>query len=172
MTETPDPRSPDSNGANPAETPDDRYGPPAAHAADPAPAADAFSELPVGTPNKEERQWGMFAHLSAILGGLVTSAVGGWGSFLGPLIIWMMKKDESAFISDQAKEALNFNITVGIVMLACVILGFVTLGVGFLLLAPIMMIVGLGALVLIIIASMKANDGIAYRYPFTLRLIK
>lgn len=172
MTETPDPRAPDSNGANPAETPDDRYGPPAAHAADAAPATDAFSELPVGTPNKEERQWGMFAHLSAILGGLVTGAVGGWGSFLGPLIIWMMKKDESAFVSDQAKEALNFNITVGIVMFALFLLTVVTLGIGALVAVPIAMIVGIGALVLIIIASMKANEGIAYRYPFTLRLIK
>lgn len=121
----------------------------------------------------EQRQWAMFAHLPALLGGLVTT---GWaasiGCVVGPLVIWLLKKETMPFVDDQAKEALNFNITIAIIMLALFVLGIVTLGIGFLLVVPIMLIVGLGALVLIIIAAIKANDGVAYRYPFTLRLVK
>ena len=125
-----------------------------------------------GGTSAEERQWAMFAHLSALAGGLLTSAVGGWGFFLGPLVIWLMKKDTMPFVADQAKEALNFNITVSAIFVALLILTVLTLGIGALLTVPVMLIVGLGALVLIVMAAIKANDGIAYRYPLTLRLIK
>jgi len=127
---------------------------------------------PDGMVNAEERQWAMFAHLSALAGGLLTSAIGGWGFFIGPLVIWLMKKDTMPFVADQAKEALNFNITVSGIFLILLILSLLTLGLGFLVTAPIMLILGIGALVLIIIAAMKANQGIAYRYPFAIRLVK
>jgi hypothetical protein len=128
---------------------------------------------PVGADvSAEERQWAMFAHLSALAGGLLTSAIGGWGFFIGPLVIWLMKKDTMPFVADQAKESLNFNITVSAIFLILLILSLVTLGIGFLVTLPIMLIVGIAALVLIIIAAMKANQGIAYRYPFTVRLVK
>src|SRR6478752_4737122 len=100
---------------------------------------------------QEERQWAMFSHLSALLGGLLTSAVGGWGFFLGPLVIWLLKKDTMPFVADQAKEALNFNITVSAVFLVLMILGFLTLGIGFLLIGPLMMVIGVLALVFIVI---------------------
>ena len=131
------------------------------------PASAAGSAIPA-----EERQWAMFAHLSALLGRLLTSAVGGWGFFLGPLVIWLMKKDTMPFVADQAKESLNFNITVTAIFLALMILGFITLGIGFVIALPLMFIVGIAALVLIIMAAVKANDGVRYRYPFTIRLIK
>ena len=128
---------------------------------------------PVGADvSADERQWAMFAHLSALAGGLLTSAIGGWGFFIGPLVIWLMKKDTMPFVADQAKESLNFNITVSAIFLILLILSFVTLGIGFLITLPIMLIIGIAALVLIIIAAMKANQGIAYRYPFTVRLVK
>ena len=114
----------------------------------------------------------MFAHLSALAGGLLTSAIGGWGFFLGPLVIWLMKKDSMPFVADQAKESLNINITVSAVFLVLLVLSLVTLGIGFIITLPIMLIVGIAALVLIIMAAIKANDGIAYRYPFTIRLVK
>jgi uncharacterized protein len=120
----------------------------------------------------EERQWAMFAHLSALAGGILTSAIGGWGFFIGPLVIWLMKKDTMPFVADQAKEALNFNITVSGIFVILLILSLLTLGIGFLVTSPIMFIIGIAALVFIIIASIKANQGIAYRYPFTLRLVK
>ncbi len=120
----------------------------------------------------EERQWAMFAHLSALAGGLLTSAVGGWGFFIGPLVIWLMKKDTMPFVDDQAKEALNFNIMVTAIFVILLILTILSLGIGALLTVPVMLIVGIGALVFVIIAAMKANQGIAYRYPVNVRLIK
>ena len=114
----------------------------------------------------------MFAHLSALAGGLLTSAIGGWGFFLGPLVIWLMKKDTMPFVADQAREALNFNITVSAIFVVLLILSLVTLGIGLIITLPIMLIVGIAALVFIIIAAMKANEGIAYRYPFAIRLVK
>ena len=128
---------------------------------------------PGSTPDTQERQWAMFAHLSAIAGGLLTSSVmGGIGCILGPLIIWLMKKDTMPFVADQAREALNFNITVAIVMLVLVLLGVGTFGVGFVVTAPLMLIVGVAALVFVVIAAIKSNEGVAYRYPFALRLVK
>ena len=125
-----------------------------------------------GMPSKEERQWAMFAHLSALVGGLLTSAIGGWGFFIGPLVIWLMKKDEMPFVADQAKEALNFNIMVSAIFLILLAMTILTLGIGILISGPLMLIIGIAALVLIIIAAIKANEGIAYRYPLTIRLIK
>lgn len=126
-----------------------------------------------GSTTAEERQWAMFAHLSAIVGGVLTSGwAGSIGCFIGPLVIWLMKKDEMPFVADQAREALNFNITVAIVFLALLLFGLVTLGIGMVLAVPLWLLVGVAWLVLTIIAAVKANQGVAYRYPFTLRLVK
>ena len=121
----------------------------------------------------DQRQWAMFAHLSALLGGLITAGwAGGVGCFLGPLVIWLMKRETMPFVGDQAKEALNFNITVAGIMLILFLVGIFTFGIGFLLTVPLMVIVALVSLVFIIIAAIKANDGVAYRYPFAIRLVK
>ena len=131
------------------------------------------SSLTAGTASAEDKQWAMFAHLSVLLGGLVTSGwAGSLGFFIGPLVIWQLRKDTMPFVGDQAKEALNFAITVSLACLALVILTFLSMGIGALLTIPLMMIIGIAALVLVIIAAMKANEGIAYRYPFALRLVK
>jgi len=123
--------------------------------------------------SSEERQWAMFAHLSALVGGILTSGwAGSLGCFIGPLIIWMVKKDSMPFVDDQGKEALNFNITVGIVFLALLLLSIMTLGIGLIIAIPGWIIVGIAWLVFTIIAGIKANEGVAYRYPLTLRLIK
>lgn len=123
--------------------------------------------------SSEERQWAMFAHLSALVGGILTSGwAGSLGCFIGPLIIWMVKKDTMPFVDDQGKEALNFNITVGLIFLALLLLSIVTLGIGLIIAIPGWIIVGIAWLVFTIIAGIKANEGVAYRYPLTLRLIK
>lgn len=126
-----------------------------------------------GAPSAEEKQWALFAHLSVLLGALVTT---GWGfsigSFIGPLIIWLIKKDTLPFAADQAKEALNFGITLAIVCFALLLLTILSLGIGALVTIPIMMVIGIAALVLVIIAAVKANQGVAYRYPMTIRLVK
>jgi len=76
------------------------------------------------------------------------------------------------FVDDQAKEALNFNITVGIVFLALFVLSVMTLGIGLIVAIPVWIIVGIAWLVFTIIAAIKANQGERYRYPLTLRLVK
>ncbi len=121
----------------------------------------AAPPLPSGVPSAEERQWGLFAHLSALAGLVIP-----FGNVLGPLIIWQVKKDTLPFAADQGKEALNFNITMAI---AAIISGLLTLVlIGFLLLP----LVGLAWLVFTVLGAIKANNGEAYRYPFALRLIK
>jgi len=111
-------------------------------------------------PSAEERQWATFAHLSA-LAGLVMP----FGSIIGPLVIWLIKKDTMPFVNDQGKEALNFNITVAIAAIVCGLLCIVL--IGFLLL-PVLVILWL---VFVIVGTIKANEGTLYRYPFALRLI-
>jgi len=108
----------------------------------------------------DERQWAMFAHLSALIGFIIP-----FGNLLGPLIIWLMKKETMPFVDQQGKEALNFQITVTIAMVISAILIIVVIGF------VLMFIIGLAALILTIMAGIKANEGVAYRYPFTLRLI-
>lgn len=110
--------------------------------------------------SQDEKTWGMLAHLSSLSGFIIP-----FGSLLGPLIIWLVKRDTMPFVADQGKEALNFNITVTI---AAIVSGILTLVlIGFLLLA----VVVVGWLVLTIMATIEANKGVAYRYPFTLRLV-
>ena len=117
-------------------------------------------EKPPYVPTEDERMWGLIAHLS----GLLASLLGGL-SFLGPLIVWLVKKDQSPFVADQAKEALNFQIAVFIALL---ISGIATLAcVGFILL-PVVII---GSIVYAVIGAMEANKGVYYRYPYTFRLI-
>lgn len=110
---------------------------------------------------KEERTWAMAAHFSAFLGHFVP-----FGHILGPLVIWLIKKDQMPFVDDQAKEAMNFQITVT--------LGFVISGVLVLVFVGVFLlfVVWLFAIIMTIVAAVKANDGVAYRYPWTLRLIK
>lgn len=128
---------------------------------------------PAVGPSAEEKQWAMFAHLSALVGGILTSGwAGSIGCFIGPLVIWLVKKDTLPFVDDQGKEALNFNITVGIVFLALLILSIVTFGIGLVIAVPLWIIIGIAWLVFTIIAAVKANNGERYRYPLTLRLIK
>ena len=127
---------------------------------------------PTGVPSAEEKQWAMFAHLSALAGALLTSVWFCWGAFVGPLIIWLIKRETMPFVNDQGKEALNFNITLAIVGLVLLVLTIMTLGLGLLITIPAGIIVGIGWLIFTVIAAIKASEGVAYRYPISLRLIK
>lgn len=111
-------------------------------------------------PDAESRQWGMIAHLSALIG------LTGIPSLVGPLIVWLMKKDTLPFVADQGREALNFHITLLIVLLVAA--PTICIGIGAILLPA----VGIAGLVFTVIGGIKANNGEAYRYPLTLRLIK
>jgi len=116
---------------------------------------------PTQGPSKDEKTFAMFCHLSALAGFIIP-----FGNIIGPLILWQMKKAESAFIDDQGKEALNFQITIGIAALICLVLIFVLIG------AFLLPLVGIVALIFTIIGAIKANEGVTYRYPFAIRLVK
>lgn len=121
-------------------------------------------------PGKEARNWAVLSHLSALAVGLLGSAVGlPIFSFIGPLTIYLMKKDESPFVADQAKEALNFNISIGIIMFVLIVLSLTIILM--IITIPLMILIGLAAIILSIIGAVKASNGEAYRYPFTIRLI-
>lgn len=111
--------------------------------------------------NKEERNWGMMCHLSAFAFFIVP-----FGHILGPLVIWLLKKDEIPFVDDQGKEALNFQISITIYAIISGILVIVLVGIA--LLGMLVILDG----ILIVIAGIKANEGIPYRYPFSLRVLK
>nr|WP_193074449.1 DUF4870 domain-containing protein [Pseudomonas sp. FME51] len=123
---------------------------------------DEESRIEALEPGSDARLWAMIAHLAGFLGYFIPVI----GSLIGPLIVWQLKKDLHPFVDDQGKEALNFQITVAIAVAVCLLLMIVA--IGFLLI----WVVGIGAIVLMIIAAIKANEGTAYRYPFCLRLIK
>jgi hypothetical protein len=86
--------------------------------------------------------------------------------FVAPLIIWLLKKESMPFVNDQGKEVLNFQITTILAWIVCVLLSFIVIGFF------LMPVVGLGYLILMIMGALKAKDGIAYRFPFALRLLK
>jgi uncharacterized Tic20 family protein len=112
--------------------------------------APAAAEVP-----SDAKTMAMLCHLLAIFTG-----------FIGPLIIWLVKKADHPFIDEQGKEALNFQITVLLAMIVSFLLSF--LCIGFFLMPA----VGVVNLVFCIIATIKVNGGDHYRYPVSLRLIK
>lgn len=107
------------------------------------------------TTSNDDRNLAMLAHLLGIVSG-----------FVGALIIWLIKKDQSAFVDEQGKEALNFQITVMIAFVGSWILMFVLIGM---LLMPLILI---GNLVFCIIAALAVSRGEHYKYPFAIRLLK
>ena len=121
--------------------------------------------LPVQTPvqstDKQERNWAMFCHLAALSGYLIP-----FGFIIGPLVIWLLKKEEYPLVDDQGKEAINFQITMTICFIVSALLVLVLIGILLLLALAIFNII------MIIVATIKANDGVRYRYPFAIRLIK
>jgi uncharacterized protein len=108
----------------------------------------------VQTPSKDDQNLAMLSHLLGIVSG-----------FLGALIIWLIKKDQSAFIDEQAKEALNFQITIMIGYVVAYILTVILIGV---LLIPVLVVVNL---VFCILAAVAVSRGEHYKYPFALRLL-
>jgi len=111
--------------------------------------------------NPEQNTWAMLCHLSSLSGYIIP-----FGNILGPLVVWLMKKETMPLVDDQGKESMNFQITVAIAAIVCIPLIFVCVGI-FLLIA-----VGILDLVFTILAAIQASKGTAYRYPFALRLIK
>src|SRR4249919_2378636 len=107
------------------------------------------------TPSEsEERTWAMLGHLAAF-----TAFITGIGCVLGPLIVWLIKRDTMPFAGEQAKEALNFNISMIIAFAALWLFTILTLGIGLLIVVPAGLALFVGWLVLTILAAVKANAG-------------
>lgn len=111
--------------------------------------------------NRDERTWAMACHLAAFAGYVIP-----FGHVIGPLVVWLIKREELPLVRDQGREALNFQISITIYAAVSVLLVFVVIGV------PMLIAVGLFNIVMIIIASLAANSGQAYRYPLCLRLVR
>lgn len=107
------------------------------------------------SPNNDDRNLAMLAHLLGIVSG-----------FIGALIIWLIKKDQSTFIDEQGKEALNFQITVMIGFAIAMVLTVILIGA---LLVPVLLIVNL---VFCVLAAVAVSKGEHYKYPFAIRLLK
>jgi uncharacterized Tic20 family protein len=114
-------------------------------------------EYPLSTPTSDERTFAILSHILAIVPGI---------GIFGPLVIWLIKKDESSFVEANAKESLNFQLTMLICFIVSWILAFIV--VGFFLLAAL----GITNVVLVIVATVKTSENKIYRYPFNFRLIK
>src|ERR1051325_682996 len=124
---------------------------------------------PSAAPNPDPaRMWNMWCHLITLAGLIVP-----FGNLIGPLVVWQMKRNEFPSVEEHGKESLNFQLSILIYLIggggAVFILSFFCIG---LLLIPILIVIPLAGLILAIIARLKANDGVMYRYPLTLRLIK
>ena len=107
-------------------------------------------------PTGNDKIWSMLSHLSALIGvGIIL-----------PLVVYLAMRHESEYLAQNAKEALNFHISIYIYALCCIPLAFIIIGI------PMLVLLGVFSLVLAIVATVKASDGGCYRYPLNLRLVK
>ena len=150
----PPPSDPFGSPAGPPPPPTGAPGVPA-YASPGTGAAGGYPNAYMGaTPDQDSKTMGMLAHLLGIFLG-----------FIGPLIIWLIKKDQSPFVDDQGKESLNFQLTVLIGYLiggatSCLFIGLLIL------------VIWVLSIVFGIMGAIAANKGEAYRYPFNIRMIK
>ena len=137
--------------------------------AEAAPPPEASSPPPTETVDssgsglsKDSLNMGMLCHLLALTAFLTAGA----GGIVGPLVIWLIKKDSDPYVDQQGKESLNFQISIVIYLIVAGLLIFVAIGI---FLLPI---IGLAWLILTIIGTIKASKGEMWQYPLTIRLIK
>jgi uncharacterized Tic20 family protein len=117
-----------------------------------------------GERSSDERMWGMLCHLSALAGFIGVPL----GNIIGPLVVWLIKKEEYPFVDSQGKESLNFQIVVTIAVIITIPIAIITCGFGIILTVAVM----LAALIFVIIAAVKANAGEEYTYPWNFPFIK
>jgi uncharacterized Tic20 family protein len=117
-------------------------------------------QTPAPVPNKNEWTMGMLCHLSALAGYMIP-----FGNIAGPLIVWMLKRQEMPFVETEGKESVNFQISMLIYHMVAGLLCFLL--IGFLLLPAVIV----ANIVFTILAALKAANGESYRYPFCLRFV-
>ena len=120
-------------------------------------AGTAAAEL----PNGDDRQWAMICHLSALL--LYAGIIGG---IVGPLLIWLLKRDGKPFVDDQGRETVNFQITIVLALCVAAPLCIILIGI------PIVIGLFLFHFIATIVAAIRSSEGVLYRYPFCWRVIR
>jgi uncharacterized protein len=110
---------------------------------------------------REARNWAMICHLS----GFALYLLPPFGQVVAPLLIWLLKREASAYIDEQGREAVNFQISITLYMILAFFLIIFLIGV------PLVLMVLLIHAILMVIAAIRASEGAAYRYPFTIRFI-
>lgn len=124
---------------------------------------------PGGPLTAEDTKWAMAAHLLGLI-----SVAGYWG-FLGPLVIWLVRKGNSPFVDEHAVESLNFQITVLLVAIVggaiLAVLGLLTCGMGFFLFFPAGILLVFVIVVFCIQGGLAASRGESYEYPICIRLV-
>ena len=143
--------------------------PPAPH----APVGDPQPQWPqqhVGMTGSEQRNWAVGAHIGALAASMVTGL-----AFLGPLVVYLMKKDEDTFVREHSREALNFQLTwlLGgfVATVVAVIISIVTIGFALIVLVPAAIGFAIAWVVFMVKAAMAASRGEYYRYPLTVRMV-
>lgn len=145
---------------------------------EPAPAPTWQTPPPAPQPMAaqpfDERQYAMLLHLSAL--SVILSIPG----FIGPLVMWLIKKDQSAYVDRNGRAALDFQLSLFIIavgaVLALIVIAVATLGIGVILLIPVIILFVLAYLVVTIvfpiIAAVKASQGVEYGYPLSFRMLR
>lgn len=112
------------------------------------------------------RTFGMLTHLSAFAGAVIALA------FVGPLVMWLIRRDEHPFLDHHGKEALNFNLSMLLYAVIGIVASVATLGLGLVIVGPAAIVFFVTWVVTTIVGAVKANAGEGYRYPLTIRFIK
>ena len=124
---------------------------------DAPPIEPMYEEVVLPEPDKSERDLAMVTHLVALLTG-----------FIFPLVIYLIKKDESVYLRHHAAESLNLQITVILAFILIIPIAFLTCGIGLLLMFP----VAIGSIVVSIIACIAASRGEWYHFPAVIRIVR
>ena len=112
--------------------------------------------------SKDARTWGMLCHLAALVGFLGIPLA----TIIGPLVVWLIKKQEYPLVDREGKKSLNFQISMAIYAVAAFLLIFVLIGI------PLLILIALVDLILIIVASVKTSNGEDYNYPLSIKFFK
>jgi uncharacterized Tic20 family protein len=111
--------------------------------------------------SETERNWAMLCHLSAFAGFFFP-----FGAIIGPLICWLTKRDESAWVNENGRSSLNFQLSMLLYIVLAIPLCFIIIGI------PIIVLLGTLKIICIIIASVKAAKGETFRYPLLIPFIQ
>ena len=140
------------------------YPPPPQPPGGDAPGSYGYSGTPAG-PTSEEKNWALASHIGVFVAAWI--AMG----FLAPLIIMLVKGNESAFVRRHSVESLNFQLSMLIYGVAAFLIVLVTFGLGAIVIVPLAIVVGIAYVVVVILATVKAANGEDYRYPLTIRMV-